>query len=84
MVTSRGLTCIWAANDRGNTRFAIERISAINKVAFLDKLVPVVVSSSMDMRACVTWDEKQKKQCFIDNRTSQRPAFVRMATSRAK
>jgi hypothetical protein len=53
-VTSHELTCLLAANDRGNTRFAIERISAINKVAFLDKFVPVVVSSNMDVRACMT------------------------------
>jgi len=51
MSCSDELACIFAANDKGNTRLAIQRISAISKVAFLDRFVPVVVSSSMDVRA---------------------------------
>ena len=53
------LTCILAASDKGSTRFAIESISAINKVAFLDKFVPVVVSSSIDVSAYAIRVENQ-------------------------
>lgn len=56
------LTWILAARDNGSTRFAIERISAINKVAFLDKFVPVMVSSSMDVSAYAIRLEKTMKK----------------------
>ena len=77
-----GLACIFAASDKGNTRFAIQRISAISKVAFLERFVPVVDSSSMDVRACLYMNIYENYGGVIVQ-TSQRPAFVRIATNSA-
>ena len=46
-----GFACILAANDNGRMRFAMDKISAISKVAFLDRFVPEVVSSNIDVSA---------------------------------